>query len=92
MEILIEFLGELLFEGIVELAKDERVPKAIRYPLLALFAVLYGIIIILLIMLAIKAIKVKNMVIGVFFLLCSLLLLILFISFFIKSKNKKTTN
>ena len=48
MDFILEFLFELLLEGTVELSKNVKVPKTIRYPLLVLIilfviAVIVGI-------------------------------------------------
>ena len=40
MEILLEFIFELLFEGSAEIAKSRRVSKWIRYPAIALLLLL----------------------------------------------------
>lgn len=41
MEILLEIIFDLLFEGSIEIVKCKKVSKWIRYPLIAIFAALY---------------------------------------------------
>lgn len=41
MELLMELITELLLEGSLEVAKSRRISKWIRYPAIALLAVLY---------------------------------------------------
>ena len=54
MDFLIELIGEIFIEGLFELATNKKVPKIIRYPLFALFVLLYLGIIGLLVLLGIK--------------------------------------
>lgn len=54
MDFLIEFVGEILVEGLFELATNKKVSKIIRYPLLTLFILLYLGLVGLLILLGIR--------------------------------------
>lgn len=54
MEILIEILGEIVLEGIVELITNKKISKWIRYPVSVIFFAFYLIVIMLIGMLAIK--------------------------------------
>ena len=54
MDFLIELIGEIFIEGLFELATNRKVPKIIRYPLLALFILFYLGIIGLLVLLGIR--------------------------------------
>lgn len=45
MEILFEFLLELVFEGSVELSSNKKVPKFIRYPLIVLIVLFFLLLI-----------------------------------------------
>lgn len=54
MELLIEILGEVVLEGIVELITNKKISKWIRYPLSIIFFMFYLSIIILIGMLVVK--------------------------------------
>lgn len=41
MELLFEFLGEIFFEGIIEIIKNKKISKWIRYPLFLLISVFF---------------------------------------------------
>ncbi len=76
MELLFEFILELIFEGSIELSKSRKIPKYIRYPLI-IFIILFFIAVIGLIFLTgILSIK-QNIFIGIFFILIGLLTLIM---------------
>lgn len=46
MDLLIEILFELIFEGSIELISNTKIPKWIRYPLIVLITLFFAIVII----------------------------------------------
>ena len=62
MEFLIDLIGEIIVEGLFELATNKKISKIIRYPLLALFIMLYLGMMLLLILLGISYYKENNFV------------------------------
>ena len=62
MEFLIDLIGEIIVEGLFELATNRKINKFIRYPLLALFIMLYLGMLLLLILLGISYYKENNFV------------------------------
>ena len=46
MDIIIEVLFELIFEGSIELISNTKIPKWIRYPLIVLITLFFAIVII----------------------------------------------
>ena len=75
MDLLIEFILEIILEGSIELVKVEKVPKFIRYPLLTIIILLFLTIILGLLVLGILIIK-KELLFGLFIILLGLVLLI----------------
>jgi len=63
MDFFIDLIGEIIFEGLFELATNKKISKWIRYPLLGLFIIIYGLIIGLLIVLGIELFN-KNRIIS----------------------------
>lgn len=45
MEFIIEFIIDFLFESSIEVSKDKKVPKYIRYPLIAIISLFFIVII-----------------------------------------------
>lgn len=87
MDFLIEFLGELLIEGSMELATNKKISKWIRYPLIMLLSIFYSIIIFEILYLGLKLMH-ENIIISMILILISILLLIgTFIVFYRKCKN-----
>lgn len=74
MDLIFEFLAELILEGSIELGLNKKTPKWLRYPLLLFIALVYGFILFIIYFCAIKSFK-ENILIS--------LLLILFGLFFI---------
>ena len=66
MDLLFEFLGELIFEGSMELSKNKKVPKWIRYPLIVFFLLLFLIVDLLFVFVSLLLIK-KNLFGGILF-------------------------
>lgn len=62
MEFLIDLIVEIIVEGLFELATNKKINKFIRYPLLALFIMLYLGMMLLLILLGISYYKENNFV------------------------------
>lgn len=92
MELLIEILGEIFFEGIFELSQNKKVPKSIRFIILFIIGLIYGAILCFLVILSIKAVRSNDIIVAIFFGLCSVLLILLLIAFSKKIKQKNTTN
>ncbi len=83
MEYLFEFILELIFDGSIEISKSVRVPKYIRYPLIALISLFFISVIGLIFFVGILSLK-ENILLGIFFILIGLFL---FISSIIKFKK-----
>lgn len=88
MELLFEFLGEIFFEGIIEIIKNKKISKWIRYPLFLLISAFYLAIFVALLIICIKLFTEKEIVGGVVMLFIVFLLLILYICFFRKLIKK----
>lgn len=76
MEMLLEFIGELFFEGIIEVIKNEKVPKIFKLVASILFGFIYGGILFILINLVIEAFQTGQILYGIFFILVIFLLII----------------
>ena len=90
MGLLIELLIDLILEGSIEISKDERAPKWIRYPLIAIITLVFLVVTFGLIILGIFSLK-DNLYIGLFFIIIGFILLISgiikFTKKYIKRKN-----
>lgn len=75
MNLLIEFILELILEGSIEIVKVKKIPKFIRYPILALIILFFSIIILGLIILGILSLK-KNILFGLFSIILGIIFLI----------------
>lgn len=75
MDDIIEFILELILEGMLELSSNKKVPKWIRYPLSFILILLVSIIIIGLIVLAMYTSK-ENILISIIFIVSSIALLL----------------
>lgn len=84
MELLFEFLGEIFFEGIIEIIKNKKISKWVRYPLFLLISAFYLAIFAALLIICIKLFTKKEIVGGVVMLFIVFLLLVLYICFFRK--------
>lgn len=94
MEYLIEFVLELILEGSIEVSKNKKLPKYIRYPLIIMI-ILFFIAVIVTIFVAGFILIVDNLYWGLFILLIGLLLLLSAIIKFRKvylNKNDKNNN
>lgn len=75
MELLIEFLVELILEGSMEISEDEKMPKWLRYICLTIVTIVFGAVTIGLFILGIYAGK-ENIYIGIFFIIIAFIILI----------------
>lgn len=92
MEILFEFIFELLFEGSVEVAKSRKTPRWIRYPVIALLSLCFIAVVLLFFVLGIFLI-IKNESYSLFLGLVFLIIDVLFVVSIIKKikefRNRK---
>lgn len=75
MEFLIEFLVELILEGSMEISKDEKMPKWLRYLCLTIITLVFGVVTIGMFILGIVVGK-ENIYAGLFFIIIGFILLI----------------
>lgn len=75
MDLVIEFLMELLFEGAMEVSKNRKVSNWIRYPLIILIVLLFGLVIFGIFILGI-AIRKENLLLSVLLIVLSIFLLV----------------
>lgn len=87
MEVLLEFIGELFFEGIFELMKNRNVPKLVRLIAGIIFGFVYGGLLYILVRIIIQMFQSGQIIFGIFFILVMLLLICAVISCIIKEKN-----
>ena len=87
MDLIIEFIGEFILEGIIELIKNKKISKWIRYPILIVISAFYSLIILALAIIMIKAFS-KNILFGVCLLIIEIILTLGIICI-IKNMNKK---
>ncbi len=83
MEYIFEFILELIFEGSIEASKSKKVPKPIRYILITLIALFFLAVIGLIFLTGFLSLE-KSIVVGIFFILIGIILLVASI---IKFKN-----
>lgn len=83
MDLLFEFLGELIFEGSIELSKNKKVPKWIRYPLIVFILLLFLIVDFLFVFVSITILK-ENIIGGILFSIFTIFFIVMSI---IKFKN-----
>lgn len=83
MELLIEFLGEILFEGLTEIIKSKKISLWIRVPLFILISGFYLGIMFLLLWVSIKALK-NNLIYAIILGMLSLILLAIYLIFIYK--------
>ncbi len=76
MELIIEFIFELIFEGGIEISKSSKVPKWIRYPLSVIILLFFIAIIGIILLEGILSLK-ENILIGIFLILIGLFMLIM---------------
>lgn len=91
MDFIIELVLELLFDGMMEASKSNKVPKFIRYPLIIIIVLFFLLIIGFIFIASILAIK-ESIVAGLLLIIIDLFLLVGSIAkvrkeYFIKKKN-----
>ena len=75
MELLIEFLVDLILEGSIEISEDEKMPKWFRYICLTIVTIVFAAVTIGLFILGIYVGK-QNIYLGLFFIIIAFILLI----------------
>lgn len=81
MELIFEFIIELLFEGVGEASQNKKISKFIRYPLIALIVLAYTAFILLFVFMGVSILK-DNMIGGIIIIAFAILFLILSIKKF----------
>ncbi len=89
MEYIFEFILELVLEGSIEVSKKKNIPKYIRYPLIFVIVLFFIAVIGLILLVGVLSMK-ENMLLGIFFILVGLFLLIMSILKFKKIYLEKT--
>lgn len=75
MEFIFEFILELVFECSIEASKSSKIPKFIRYPLIAIIALFFIAVTGLVFLVGIFSLK-ENIIAGIFFILISFVILV----------------
>ena len=75
MDILFEFIVELIFEGSIEISSNKKISKWIRYPLIVFIVLAFIAIIALCIIVGVKAMH-SNKIVRLFLILIGIFLLI----------------
>lgn len=75
MEYIIEFILELILEGSMELSQNKKIPKIIRYPLIAIIILFFLTVTLGLIIVGILILK-QSILMGLFIILIGLIILI----------------
>lgn len=75
MEILFEFIFELIFESGIEASKNKKLPKYIRYPLVAIVSLFFIAVIGLIIAVGVFVLN-ENVLFGVFLILIGILMVL----------------
>lgn len=88
MDLIIEFIGEVIIEGMVELIQNKKISKWIRYPLLLAISAFYFLIILALGIIMIKTFS-ENILFGVCLLIIEIILILGIICIMKKAMNKK---
>lgn len=84
MEFLFEFILELVFEGSIEVSKNSKIPKYIRYPLIVIIALFFIAVIGIIFLAGILSLR-KNILLGVLFILLGLFMAIMIVIKFRKT-------
>ena len=94
MDFIFELLFELIFEGALSVSSDKKVPKFIRYPLIAFIILFFLCVIVGLFVLGVFSLK-KSVIGGIFVIFVSILLFVMatvnFIKKYINIKDKSDT-
>ncbi|MCI9001088.1 MAG: hypothetical protein HFJ26_09535 [Clostridia bacterium] len=88
MEYVFEFILELVFEGGIEVSKNNNIPKYIRYPLIIIISLFFIAVIGLIFFVGILSLK-ENMLLGICFILIGLFMLIMSVIKFRKTYFSK---
>ena len=86
MELLFEFIGEILIEGLVEIVKNKKISLWLRIPLFLIISIGYLGIMFLLVFLSIKSWK-DNLLFAIILLVLSLILVFIYIMFVYKLRK-----
>lgn len=87
MDFLIEFIGEIVLEGLIEIGSSSKVPKWIRFLVLSVVVLFYVLLIGGLLFAGIKVIS-KDLISGLIILLIDLFLLVISIFAFKKKVSE----
>ena len=88
MDFLVELIGEIFLEGILEVIRNKKISKWIRYSLFIFINALYIVILGIFLIISIKLFAKKEILGGVVMLFIVFFLLILYICFFRKLLKK----
>ena len=91
MDFIIELIFEILFDGLLEISKSNRVPKFIRYPLIIIILLIFILVIGFIFIASILAFK-ENKLAGLLLIIIDLFLIIGTISKFRKEYFTKKKN
>lgn len=86
MELLFEFIGEILIEGLVEIVKNKKISLWLRIPLFLIISIGYLGLLALMIVLCVKSFS-DNLLLGIILLVLSLVLLFIYIVFIYKLRK-----
>ena len=93
MELIFELLVELILEGTIEVSRNQKVPKWIRYPLIFFIMILFLGVILLILFTGVLAYQKINKICGILLMMIGIILLIVSIIKFKKTylikKNTK---
>lgn len=90
MEIIFEFILELILESGIEASKSRNIPKYIRYPLIGIISLFFIAVIGIIFLVGILLLK-ENIPLGIFLMLIGLILFIMCIIKFKKTYLIKTS-
>lgn len=90
MDDIIEFLLELLLDGSIEVSKNKKVPKWIRYPIMILLILLFSLILLFIIYLGLSILR-DSIILGSIILLITFIFIVMVIKK-IKRHMKKEKN
>lgn len=88
MDLIIEFIGEIIIEGIIQLIQNKKISKWVRYPLIILICTFYTLILVIFGKLTIAALE-ENIWIGILLLCIEMILSIGVIQMIRKAIMKK---
>ena len=91
MEYLLEFILELFLEGSIEVSKNRKIPKYIRYPVIVILSLFFLAVIGLLFLVGILSFQ-ENILFGILFILIGLLMFIMGMIRFRKTYFRKVNH